>query len=292
MPAFVDHQHLQALLLTTMRLGAWLLLLAVVFLPLERLFAVRRRNIVSKSLASDIGFYFISGLVPALLLTPPLALVALGAHAVVPWRVQVAIAGWPIWARALGALVVGEIGFYWGHRWSHEIPFLWRFHSIHHNPTELYFLISARSHPIDHVFTRLCGLIPVVVLGLATPLTPAGGMVSALLVLVLTMWGFLIHANVRWRLGPLEWLISTPAFHHWHHTLAEPRDRNFASMLPILDWVFGTHYLPRNQWPSAYGIEAKLPGSLAGQLVYPLRLELAASQLAGARCRGPVSAAN
>ena len=113
MSEFLDHQQLHAFLLSTIRLGAWLLLLAVVFLPLERLFALRRRKIVSKSLASDIGFYFISGLVPALLLTPPLALVALGAHAVVPWRVQAAVAGWPIWARALGALVVGEIGFYW-----------------------------------------------------------------------------------------------------------------------------------------------------------------------------------
>ncbi len=267
MPAFFDH----GFLLSTIRLGAWLLLLAVVFMPLERLFALHRRKVVCKSLVSDIGFYFISGLVPSLLLTPPLALVALGAHAVVPWHVQAMVADLPIWARALGALVVGEIGFYWGHRWTHEIPFLWRFHSIHHNPTQVYFLISARAHPIDNVFTRLCGLIPVYVLGLATPLTPAGGMVSALLVLVLTIWGFLIHANVRWRLGPLEWVISTPAFHHWHHTLAEPRDRNYASMLPCMDWIFGTYYLPRKEWPSAYGIEGKMPGSLGGQLAYPFR---------------------
>ena len=260
---------LRTLVMSAIRLFAWLLLLAVIFLPLERLFAVYPRKIFSKDLASDVGFYFISGLVPGLLLAPPLTLVAIGAHAVVPWRVHAAIADLPLWARALAALVVSEIGFYWGHRWAHELPFLWRFHSVHHNPKQVHFLISARAHPVDNAFIKLCGFIPVSALGIATPLTPAGGMVSAMLVLLLTMWGFFIHANVRWRLGPLTWIVSSPAFHHWHHTLAEPRNRNYASMLPVMDWIFGTHYLPRNRWPAAYGIEAKLPCSLAGQLIYP-----------------------
>ncbi len=269
MPWFLDAQHLHAFLMSVLRQCTWLLLLAIVFMPLERLFALRPRKIFRKSLAGDIGFYFISGLVPSLLLTPPLMLFALGAHAIIPSSLYATVAALPIWARALAALVVSEVGFYWGHRWTHEIPLLWRFHSVHHNPTEVYFLISARAHPIDNVFIRLCGLIPVYTLGIATPLTPAGGVVSALLVLLLTLWGFLIHANVRWRLGPLEWLISTPAFHHWHHTLLEPRDRNFASMLPCMDWIFGTYYLPRKQWPSAYGIQGRMPSSLGGQLVYP-----------------------
>ncbi len=264
------------------RMLVWLALLSVVFLPLERLFAVHPRKILSKSVAGDIGFYFISGFAPGLLLTPVLVLAAIGAHAVIPAGLYAVVAAMPLWARALGALVVGEIGFYWGHRWAHEIPLLWRFHSIHHNPAQVYFLISARAHPIDNVFIRLCGLIPVSILGLATPLTPAGGVVAALLVLVLTLWGFLIHANIRWRFGLLEWVISTPAFHHWHHSLAEPRDRNFASMLPILDWLFGTHYLPRNRWPQAYGIAASLPGSLAAQLIHPLRSEPHQARLAGA----------
>src|SRR5215469_16060039 len=100
LPAFLDHQHLQAFLISVLRLAAWLLLLAVVFLPLERLFALHRQKIICKSLPSDIGFYFISGLVPALLLTPLLTLVAVGAHAVIPYRVQATIADLPVWARA------------------------------------------------------------------------------------------------------------------------------------------------------------------------------------------------
>ena len=58
MPAFLDHQHVQSFLISVIRLSAWLLLLAVVFLPLERLFALHRRKFFCKSLVSDIGFYF------------------------------------------------------------------------------------------------------------------------------------------------------------------------------------------------------------------------------------------
>ena len=259
-----------AFLMDAVRLCAWLLLLALIFLPLERLFALHPKKFFRKALAQDLGYYFVSGLVPGVLLAVPLSLAAVGAHDLVPYRLQAAVAAWPLWLRVFAGLVVGEIGFYWGHRWTHEIPFLWRFHSIHHSAEHIYFLISSRAHPLDNAFIRLCGLIPIYILGIATPLTPAGGTVSALLVLVIVLWGFFIHSNLRWRLGPLEWVISTPAFHHWHHTLDEPRDRNYASMLPWIDRIFGTYYLPKKQWPSAYGIKEKLPDSLGGQLIYPL----------------------
>ncbi len=278
MPSFLDLPHLIAFLRSLLWLSTWLVLLAVIFLPLEWLFAVHPRRVFSRKLAGDIGFYFISGLVPALLLAPPLTLAAMGAHALMPWRVLHFTATMPIWARALGALLVSEIGFYWGHRWAHQIPLLWKFHAVHHDPREVYFLVSARAHPVDSVFIRLCGLVPVYVLGLATPLTAEGGAVSAVLVLLFIVWGFLIHANIRWRFGPLEWLVSTPAFHHWHHTLSGPRDRNFASLLPVMDWVFGTFHLPRREWPKDYGIDTPLPGSVAAQLAHPFRPEPEAAQ--------------
>ena len=269
MPDFLDSQRVLAFLLEVARLSLWLSLIALIFVPLERVVGLHPRKFFCKSLAQDVGYYFMNGVVPGLLLATPLSVVALGAHAVMPYRVQIAVASWPLWQRIVAGFVVGEVGFYWGHRWTHEIPFLWRFHSIHHSPEHVYFLISSRAHPIDNVFIRLCGLIPAYVLGVASPLTPTGSLVPVLIVLVATMWGFFIHSNLRLRLGAFEWLIATPAFHHWHHTLHDPRDRNYASMLPFMDWIFGTFYLPR-AWPSAYGIDAKLPASMAKQLVYPL----------------------
>jgi sterol desaturase/sphingolipid hydroxylase (fatty acid hydroxylase superfamily) len=269
LPAFLDQQHLLAFLLSVLRLSLWLLLLALVFLPLERLFGLHPKKFFRKALAQDLGYYFLNGLLPGLLLSFPLSLLAMGVHDLVPYRMQATVAAWPLWQRILAGLVISEIGFYWGHRWTHEIPFLWRFHSIHHSAEHVYFLISSRAHPLDNVFIRLCGLIPAYILGVASPLTPTGSLVPVFIVLVATMWGFFIHSNLRWRLGPLEWLISTPAFHHWHHTRHEHIDRNYASMLPCMDRIFGTYYLP-NEWPSAYGTDAKVPRSLGEQLVYPI----------------------
>jgi sterol desaturase/sphingolipid hydroxylase (fatty acid hydroxylase superfamily) len=120
------------------------------------------------------------------------------------------------------------------------------------------------------VFSRFCGLVPIYALGLGGPAGAADSAVPVVVTLIGTIWGFFIHANLRWRFGPLEWLVSTPAFHHWHHTRSGPINRNYASTLPWLDWIFGTAYLPRNELPTAYGIETDLPDTLAEQLIYPL----------------------
>lgn len=266
------------MLIDIARLGIWLALLSLIFVPLERLFALRPAKFWRPGMATDLAYYFLSSLVPNLLLIAPMTLLAWGLHRVMPAGYLSAVSHLPGWARVLATLLVGEVGFYWGHRLSHEIPFLWRFHAVHHSPDHVDWLVNTRAHPVDMVFTRLSGLVPIYVLGLTVTSHGTAELGPLLVVFLGTVWGFFIHANLRWRLGPLEWLVATPAFHHWHHTNDENRDRNYATLLPGIDWVFGTLHLPPKLWPPQYGIDDAMPQGLTGQMLYPLATRPAARQ--------------
>src|ERR1700748_3403756 len=101
-----------------LRLCIWLVILAAVFTPLERLFALHPKKIFRKAILTDLGYYFLSSLLPGFLFSVPMAFVAMAAHKFMPAIVLSTIGAWPLWLRVIASLVVGEIGFYWGHRWS------------------------------------------------------------------------------------------------------------------------------------------------------------------------------
>jgi sterol desaturase/sphingolipid hydroxylase (fatty acid hydroxylase superfamily) len=113
------------------------------------------------------------------------------------------------------------------------------------------------------VVTRAFGFIPLYVLGFSSPA------IYAYLVWA-SFQGILVHSNVRFEFGLLRYLFVTPRFHHWHHTAEPPLDRNFAVHLPIIDRIFGTHYLPQRAWPERYGIDGSpVPERFLAHLVYP-----------------------
>jgi len=264
----LDQHHLIVFGVNLARLCIWLVLLSAIFVPLERLFALHQQSIFRRGVLVDLGYFFLSGLLPALLLSLPLGVMAAVVYRMLPAEYLALVGQMPLWGRVVCGLLVAEIGSYWGHRLSHTVPFLWRFHAVHHSAEQIDFLVNTRAHPIDLVFTRLCGLAPLYALGLASPVGPDAGLVPVIVTLIGTVWSFFIHANLRWRFGPLEQLVSTPAFHHWHHTRHDHRDRNYAATFPWVDRIFGSFYLPR-EWPAEYGTDTPVGASLPRQLVQP-----------------------
>jgi sterol desaturase/sphingolipid hydroxylase (fatty acid hydroxylase superfamily) len=264
--------HLPAFVLDLLRLCVWLGLLMAVFPPIERFWALHPQRLFRKAFGTDLVYYFVSGIVPKMFLVLPLTVLAAAVHHWLPVALYQMTAEMPLAIRLIAALVVGEVGAYWGHRWSHEIPLLWRFHAIHHSAEEMDWLVNSRVHPVDIIFTRLCGLIPMYALGLAQPMGNRLDLVPVLVSIIGTAWGFFIHSNVNWRLGWLEWIISTPAFHHWHHTNDGPEvvNKNYSAMLPWVDRCFGTFYLPNHQWPAKYGIDSAMPPGFGEQMLQPL----------------------
>jgi sterol desaturase/sphingolipid hydroxylase (fatty acid hydroxylase superfamily) len=217
----------------------------------------------------DLAWYFVNGLVPAAIISFPLLFLARALRGADPGGMYTAVAAWPLWLKIPVVLLVSDIGAYWGHRAMHASPVLWRFHAVHHSAEQVDWLVNSRAHPFDLVFTKLSGLIPLYLLGLAQTSPRRLDPMVALVAMVGTTWTFFIHSNVRFRLGPLEWLVSSPAFHHWHHTNDEHRDRNYAAIFPFIDRIFGTAWLPKH-WPPVYGIDAKFPTTLTGQLLDPM----------------------
>ncbi len=242
-----------------------LLLLTLVFVPLERGFArLPAQTTFRFGWTTDGVHFMVSHLavqtLTFLTLLPATALARLWQ----PAALQEAIRGQPVLLQFLEIVLVADLVQYGVHRAFHRVPLLWRFHAIHHSSRVLDWLAGSRLHVVDVIATRGLVLVPVFLLGFA----PAA--LYGYLVFV-SFHAVFIHANVRFRFGWLDHVIATPRAHHWHHAVA-PVDTNFAVHLPVLDRVFGTQHLPPRAWPEAYGIAAHpVPEGWSAQLVHPFR---------------------
>ena len=242
-----------------------LFLLTLVFVPLERAFArLPAQKTFRVGWTTDGAHFMVSHLAVQALtfmtLLPATSLATLWQ----PEALQHAIRRQPVALQALEVLVLADFAQYWVHRAFHAVPWLWRFHAIHHSSATLDWLAGSRLHVVDVVVTRGLVMVPVFLLGFA----PTA--LYAYLVFV-SFHAVFIHANVRFRFGWLDRVIATPRAHHWHHAVT-PIDKNFAVHLPVLDALFGTLHLPGSEWPAAYGIAGEpVPEGWGAQLVHPFR---------------------
>ena len=241
-------------------------ILACIFIPLERLLPLHpEQRTLRRDWLNDVfyvlfnGFAVRAGFVVVATALMVAFTLAFGRNPL-PW-----VAELPIWGQVLAVIVVADIGYYTGHRISHAVPFLWKFHAVHHSVEQMDWLASHRIHPVDMVFTNTLALMPVYFLGFSLEAI----VIFQTLYYVHTL---LIHSNTRINFGPLKWLIASPEYHHWHHA-NEPDayDRNFSAQLSVIDVIAGTIFMPQKRRPVAYGLNEPMPRLYHQQFLHPFR---------------------
>jgi sterol desaturase/sphingolipid hydroxylase (fatty acid hydroxylase superfamily) len=239
-------------------------IIVLVFVPLERLFGTHpQQKIFRRDWGNDVIFLFLNGMLTKLGLLAVIVGTIFFATWIVPASFQASVGSLPYWVQIPAVIVLCDLGFYWTHRMFHAVPWLWRFHAIHHSMEELDWLAASRGHPVDQILTMGVALVPVLALGFSEWAIGVFAM--------LHLWqSVLVHSNVRVGFGPLRFLFVSPEFHHWHHSNhREARDRNFAAQLSFLDALFGSFHLPRGQIPTSYGLDRPMPQRYVRQLLYP-----------------------
>ncbi|WP_067733446.1 sterol desaturase family protein [Novosphingobium naphthalenivorans] len=239
----------------------------LMFAPIERLFPHRpEQRLFRTEWREDLFYFLLSSMLVQLITFLTLAPSSFvnthwdwlsGTRAAVsslPWLVQFAL-----------AMMLTDLAQYWFHRLFHRVPFLWGFHAVHHSARSMDWLAGARMHFIEIVLLRGVTSLPLLTLGFLPSVMQA-------YVGLVYVYSSLVHANLSGdfdRLG--KWLVI-PRFHHWHHAIeAEGVDKNFAIHFPVIDRIFGTHYLPDGKWPCGYGVPEAVPSGYVAQMKYPFR---------------------
>lgn len=173
---------------------------------------------------------------------------------------------WP--AGLLVYWVLGDLLTYWWHRLQHAVPFLWAFHSIHHSQEQMTVLTAFRRHPLETLSMNV--ILYFVILNLVLGVPTRGWMPLATLITCLTV---IQHAQLDWRLGPLQRILVSPRFHAFHHSSRpEHANANFGFLFSCWDYLFGTA-VPEQERPTSFGVDgADIRETIGNQLLTPFRL--------------------
>ena len=174
--------------------------------------------------------------------------------------------GWPIWIQAILMVLTVDLLRYWLHRFAHENDTLWRLHSVHHSVEQLYWLNTARFHPIEKTLQMSLDSLPFLLLGVHEQ-------VLALYYIAYAANGFFQHCNVHVRYGPLNYIVGSAETHRWHHSRV-PRESNanYGNTVIVWDLVFGTWFLPKDREIQELGLQERdYPKTFLGLMRAPFR---------------------
>jgi sterol desaturase/sphingolipid hydroxylase (fatty acid hydroxylase superfamily) len=179
----------------------------------------------------------------------------------------------PLWAQLLIFFIATDFIQWFTHIMLHHIPFLWRFHKVHHSVEEMGFAAHLRYHWMENVIYTPMKYITVMVIGGFTPEMAYIVFYTAIAI------GHLNHANVKLTYGPLKYIFNNPVMHLWHHAYNLPDNRpfgmNYGISLSLWDYIFRTNYIPKEDGEIPLGFPGldHFPKDFKGQVFYGFKGE-------------------
>ncbi len=244
-----------------------LLTSALIFVFIEKIFALRKeQGVFRPEWQTDLAYFIVNHLLIGFMLLT----VNLIVHRIFGWAVKNEVQAWiqglPFIVELFLILLLADLVQYWTHRAYHEVPFLWRFHAVHHSVKSMDWLAGSRLHAFEIIFTRVCVLAPIFIFGFSKEVIDA-------YIIIVGFQAVFNHANVSVRLGVLRYIFVTPNFHHWHHSQDdEAIDKNYAANFAFLDYIFGTAVKADREWPNQYGVVGDyVPKGIWPQLRFPFK---------------------
>jgi len=136
----------------------------------------------------------------------------------------------PKWCRIPIGFLLLDLTFYYWHRANHRLPYLWRFHNVHHIDPDLDVSTSFRFHFVEIAYSSFFRVAQVLIIGVA-PLT------YTIYETVFTAGTMLHHSNIRLPIQLECWInkfIVTPRMHGIHHSAVKNETNSNYSV--IFSW--------------------------------------------------------
>jgi sterol desaturase/sphingolipid hydroxylase (fatty acid hydroxylase superfamily) len=179
---------------------------------------------------------------------------------------------WPkdahILLQLLAVTLIVDFFKYWYHRWTHEVPLLWRIHSVHHSLDRLEMLRASYFYPIDIFLTVATGTFFLLMFGVSYEVIIFHNVYAGIT-------GLLNHSNADLHCGFFDSFLNSPGHHRAHHSVGLPgSNSNYGSFFNFTDRIFGTRFLPEDQSsfdPLGLDETYEYPDTVLKQLAVPFR---------------------
>jgi sterol desaturase/sphingolipid hydroxylase (fatty acid hydroxylase superfamily) len=134
-------------------------------------------------------------------------------------------------------LIIVDVFLYWWHRLNHEIPFLWRFHHVHHLDETLDISSGVRFHFGEVILSALVRSLLIILFNIS--------LVNLLLIeAIILISSIFHHSNIdlpKKFEKYLSYIIVTPSI-HWvhHHKRQSETDANYSTIFSWWDKIFNS----------------------------------------------------